>query len=332
MGSTQVAPPLQQQSLGFFTYLRYKIIVSLLRLLFQIKNRKTFQSDKLLSEQYHIHTERVRIPSRDLGRFIAADLYHPPSASPPNHSPTPRPVLVNIHGSGFIFPGHGSDALMCARVAHDLDVFVLDVDYRKAPETCFPGPLNDVEDALRWVSTTQSSRFDTSQVAISGSSSGATLALVAATALRDNLAKMLSVVAVATIYPGTDLYSPPEEKQAPKNINPILPPAMAHLFYNCYVPDKTTRRNPYISPVLADPASFPPTAVFVMCEGDVFAAEGLALAARIEEAGKSHVVKHMLEGVPHGFDKGCQEGSIQWTRREEAYQLIVDSLKSAWKL
>lgn len=313
---------------GFFNYLRLKFFVTLLRTVLIFQSWYPLRRDRLLAQRSYlsVRKQRVRIPSRDLGRYIDGDLYNPEGSDS-----GPKPVLVNWHGSGWVLPLLGSDELFCKRVAYETGICVLDADYRKAPETPFPGPLNDVEDALRWVATKQD-LFDSKRVALSGWSAGAQLALVAATELRTKVFKpscILDIVAVVAFYPETDLAVAPETKTVP---NPIKahPPFMLHFFHDCFVPDKSMRADPLVSPSRADPASFPSTVAILTCEGDTFAPEALELAEKLDD-GKREVVVKNLEGVHHGFDKGAERGTKEWDRREEAYGLAVECLRKVFK-
>ncbi|KAF2185674.1 alpha/beta-hydrolase, partial [Zopfia rhizophila CBS 207.26] len=254
-------------------------------------------------------------------------LYYPPGHSA-SLSARATPILVNWHGSGFIFPLLGSDSLFCARVARDTGLLVLDADYRKAPETPFPGPLHDVEDALRWVAT-QPKRFDLTRVAVSGFSAGGNLALVAASALKRTLVD-LTIPVVVAIYPVTDLSIKPEAKTVPNPRKPTSP-HIANLFNDCYAPDKAIRTDPRVSPSLADPADFPPTVAILTCEGDNLAPEANALADKLGD-GQRKVVNRTLKAVHHGFDKGAKKGTNEWDQREKAYTLTVKTLKEALNL
>ncbi|GAB1320551.1 Versiconal hemiacetal acetate esterase [Madurella fahalii] len=309
---------------GFFTYLRLKVIAMLLRGLLVVQGYVPLRRDRLLAQKIPVHRERVRIPSRDPGRYIDAYLYHPPSLPV-----GPAPVVVNWHGSGWVFPLLGSDELYCRQIAHDASIYVLDADYRKAPEHPYPGPLNDVEDALRWVGS-QSSRFNVSRVALSGFSAGAHLALVAASALRESLAHLLTIVAIVAHYPETDLSVEPETKTVPTPIRPH-PPAMLHFFHDAFVPDKSLRTDPKVSPSRADPAQFPQHVIMLTASGDIFSPEAVELTAKVDDGSRTVVVK-TLEGVHHGFDKGAQRGTKEWAKREEAYEAVVKSLKDALKV
>lgn len=82
----------------------------------------------------HVHQEIIGIPSRDPYCRIAANISYPPCYS----KSIPMPILVNWHGSSFVLPLLGSDAVFCSRMAH-AGIVVVDADYRKGPEHPFRG-------------------------------------------------------------------------------------------------------------------------------------------------------------------------------------------------
>ncbi|KAI1389117.1 Alpha/Beta hydrolase protein [Hypoxylon trugodes] len=314
----------EQQRHGFFQYIHLKIIVTLFRVLMPWASKERRNRDNALVPQ-NIARERVKIPSRDAKRHILADLYYPPNYS--SSSTSPVPILVNWHGSGFIMPLFGTDNFFCYRVARDAGIIVLDADYRKGPETPFPGAIHDVEDVLRWVAT-QNHRFDTSRIALSGFSAGGTLSTVAATAIRKKLEDLITVLVVFSLYPLLDFAAPVESKTVPKPVR-AHPPFLLRLFNDAYVPDESTRTDPLVSPNFADAADFPETTVLVTCEGDILRPEADELAERLLRANVPNktVIHKMLQGVPHGFDKGVKKGTVGWGRREELYTIVVKLLK-----
>ena len=308
-------------ALSFLGYLRLKLLATILRLFIRWKTAKSTGSN-LLSPNDIIERSRVRIPSRDPGRFIDGWLYTSRASS------GKQPVLINWHGSGFVIPALGSDHTFCARVAREIGITVLDADYRKGPETPFPGPLLDAEDAVRWIAS-QPQRYDLDRIALSGFSAGANFALVAASSLRKDFSGV-QIPVVVGVYPLVDLTIDPAQKKAPQPRQPI-PGPLGRFFNDCYVRDQATKKNPLVSPGLADTSLYPDTVVIVTCDGDVLMPEATALAARLEN-GKRKVVNLTLEGIHHGFDKGCQEGTEEAAQRDKAYSLIIRSLQEALRL
>lgn len=283
--------------------------------------------DDLLAQGIPVNRKRIKIPSRDRNRFIEADIY-----SPVDQIAKTSPVLVNWHGSGFIFNLLGSDSLYCSRIVRETGITVIDADYRKGPETNFPGPLEDAEDILEWVAV-QPDTFDIARVGVSGFSSGGTLALAAASSLKETaniFAPPLEIPIAIAIYPVTDLSIAPEAKAVP---NPLQAhsPFMQHMFNDCYAPDSLIRSNPRVSPSKANANTFPASVIIVTCEGDIFRPEATAFAEALDD-GRRKVISHTLSAVCHGFDKGCTFGKNEWSKREEAYDLIIRALKEAMEL
>lgn len=58
--------------------------------------------------------------------------------------------------------------------------------------------------------------------------------------------------------------------------------------------------------------------------------KGNALPERLVASTQKKVMNEIIEGVPHGLDKGCKEGTIACIRREEMYALVTKLLKGAF--
>ncbi|KAI2622714.1 Alpha/Beta hydrolase protein [Hypomontagnella submonticulosa] len=310
---------------GLLQYLRLKLIVVLLRAFVAVSTIRKRQRDRDQALP-DVPVERISIPSRDPARNIVAYLYLPPGYS--SSSSKPLPILVNWHGSGFIISLLGTDALFCARVARDAGIAVLDADYRKGPEHPFPAAFDDAEDVLRWVAT-RDYCFDLARVAVSGFSAGGEIAVVAATFLRKQLQDLINIQIVFSFYPLLDLAKDPKEKKVPHPVN-AHPVWALHVFNDSYAPDVNSRTNPIISPNFAELDDFPPTVVFITAEGDELRPEAEELAERLIAGTQKKVINAVFAGVAHGFDKGCKEGSVEWTRREEAYGLVTKVVRESF--
>jgi acetyl esterase/lipase len=311
---------------NFFRYLYLKSLVTIIRIIVAASGR--YARIKALAPQGSRREKDIRIPSRDKGRYIKAEIYYPSAAFK-----SPLPVLVNWHGSGFIIPLFGSDALFCSRLAQEVGIAVVDADYRKAPETPYPGPVNDVEDVLLWVAS-QKERFDADRIAVCGSSAGGNLAMVAATKLRKKLVGHIRIHALVSLYPLINLAAPPESKRVPHPVNPF-PPWRLHLFNDCYVPDPGVRIDPAASPYFADPADFPEFVALATCEGDVLKPEAQELGEKLRRHnrnGERIIQEHECEGVRHGFNNGVfDDQSLEYVRREELNTFVIKFLKDAYK-
>ncbi|CAH0024421.1 unnamed protein product [Clonostachys rhizophaga] len=301
---------------SFFQYLRLKGTVVLFRTVAWLAQRSV--SGYTLTEP--AERKLRRIPGSSARSYINVWVYTPPGI---DFARRPA-VLVNWHGSGFVLPGFGLDHLWCARVAQECGIYVVDADYRKGPEDPFPAAIEDAEAVLRWVAS--SDLFDEKRIAVSGFSSGANLALVAASVLREKLTMMDIKIPVA-FYPVTNKAADPEQKVAPQSNKPV-PAGISRIFNDCYVPDVAVRSDPRVSPEFADPDSFPERVTILTAAGDNLAPEGNALASKLDN-GHRKVVTRMFDDVNHGFDKGCAKGSVAERARDEAYSLAIASLKEA---
>lgn len=129
-------------------------------------------------------TEGVRVFSdlvyrEDGGRRLRLDVYVPEGDTPPGG----RPALLAIHGGGWRGGGKGDYGRTLAPLARR-GLVVVAVDYRlsRPGAPSWPGNLDDVREALRWVRRHAADYgIDPDRVAAIGASAGAHLALLLGT-------------------------------------------------------------------------------------------------------------------------------------------------------
>lgn len=109
---------------------------------------------------------------------VRVALYRPPA--------TNGSAIVHIHGGGYV---GGSPEMTQSRqleMAAALDCLVVSVNYRLAPETPHPGPVEDCYAALAWLANSASELgIDAVRIAIKGESAGGGLAAALALLARD---------------------------------------------------------------------------------------------------------------------------------------------------
>ncbi|HYZ47401.1 MAG TPA: alpha/beta hydrolase [Sphingomonas sp.] len=116
----------------------------------------------------------------------------------------PGPALVFFHGGGFVIGDLESHDNFCAEAARSLDLPVIAVDYRLAPEHPFPAAPDDCETAARWVAESPAELgLHVTSLVLAGDSAGGNLTIVTAQQLRDRPAKV-PVIAQWPIYPVVD--------------------------------------------------------------------------------------------------------------------------------
>lgn len=115
--------------------------------------------------------ENIFIPRPDQPAPLRLRVYRPRSLA------APAPVLLWLHGGGFIMGKPEIDETTCSEYAHTLGLVVVSVDYRHAPEHPFPAALNDGYAAWQWLAAQAAQlNIDVQRVAIGGQSAGGGLA------------------------------------------------------------------------------------------------------------------------------------------------------------
>jgi acetyl esterase/lipase len=96
------------------------------------------------------------------------------------------PAIVTIHGGGYVIGSYDMDSPLLDRWCPSLDVVGVSVDYRLAPDTQYPGPLEDCYAALRWTYDNAADLgIDKDRIGLYGLSAGGGLAAALALLARD---------------------------------------------------------------------------------------------------------------------------------------------------
>ncbi len=97
-----------------------------------------------------------------------------------------RSTLLWIHGGGYILGTPEQEDLMVKNMVSAIGCVAVSVDYRLAPETRHPGPVEDCYAVLKWLHTHASElKVDPTRIAIGGSSAGGGLAAALGLLARD---------------------------------------------------------------------------------------------------------------------------------------------------
>lgn len=213
----------------------------------------------------------------------------------PRADRAPGPVIVFYHGGGFVVGSIGTHAGLSAEIARQLDLPVVSVEYRLAPEHPWPAAPDDAEAAARWVAE-NGAAFDRgfTSLILCGDSAGANLTIVTAIALRDRPAA-LPVLMQFPIYPKVDRLGEYESGRAFAD-GYGLESINMRLYDEHYRSDHTSWR---ASPIVADQAGMPPTLV-VTAALDPLRDQGRAYAASTIAAGVPTSYRE-ADGTIHGF-------------------------------
>jgi acetyl esterase/lipase len=104
----------------------------------------------------------------------------------PTNRSMPLPALLWMHGGGYVIGSADQQDLKIKTVVSAIGCAAISVDYRLAPETPHPGPIEDCYAVLTWLyAHAEELGVDTTRIAIGGSSAGGGLAAGLALLTRD---------------------------------------------------------------------------------------------------------------------------------------------------
>jgi len=120
----------------------------------------------------------------------------------PSHAPATGPLLVFLHGGGFMYGDLDSHDAPCRFLTERAGVRVLAIDYRLAPEARFPAASDDAWAAYRWVHEHAAEvGADPERIGVGGDSAGGNLSIgVALEAARAGVPCKAQIL----VYPATD--------------------------------------------------------------------------------------------------------------------------------
>jgi acetyl esterase/lipase len=217
------------------------------------------------------------------------------------------PCVYWMHGGGLVLGDHEGDDARFDRWCQLLDCVGVSVDYRLAPETPYPGPLDDCYAGLAWVHAHAAELgVDTARTGIGGASAGGGLAAGLALLARDR--GEIPVAFQLLIYPMID------DRQITTSSNwldPIWPPSANAYGWTAYL---GAAKGGHHVPVYAaaaratDLAGLPPALISVGAI-DGFSDEDIDYAVRLRHAGVP-VELHVYPGAPHGYDSLAATSTI----------------------
>ncbi len=125
----------------------------------------------------------------------------------PKEGGTFRPAYFYIHGGGFVMGTPDMADTQNRASAMDLDCVVVAVDYRLAPETTFPGNIEDCYAGLKWLYDNATELgVNAESIAIGGDSAGGGLTASLALLIRDR--GEIRIIHQQLVYPLLDDRSP----------------------------------------------------------------------------------------------------------------------------
>jgi acetyl esterase/lipase len=252
-----------------------------------------FNPDPELDRRVSLAARKVPGPAGapDVGVVIVA----------PRELQAPTACIVHMHGGGYVVGSAASGAPSLYGLVAALDCVIVSVEYRLAPETQFPGNIEDCYAALAWVFEHAAElRVDPKRIGVKGESAGGGLAAALALLARDRgqyriafqhldspmLDDRTCVTKDPHLFAGEFTWTPKHNLYGWTSLLGVAPGSVSV--------------SPYAAAARAvDLRGLPPT---FMTTGalDLFAEENIEYSRRLMRAGVP-VELHVYPGAFHGF-------------------------------
>lgn len=274
-------------------------------------------TDEELARDGVFVVEERSVPGPDGAPEISLLICRPAAAT------APLPAVYHTHGGGMILGDNRGGVPELLDWAEQLQLVVVSVEYRLAPETPHPGPVEDCYAGLVWTAGHAAELgIDPERLVVAGASAGGGLAAALALMARDRGGPALA--GQLLIYPmlddRNDSYS--TRQMAGRG---VWDQASNELGWSSLLGD--ARGGPDVSPYAAparatDLSGLPPMFVDV-CSTETFRDEDIAYANRVWQSG-GQAELHVWPGGCHGFDVfvpqaaiavGARAARLEWLRR-----------------
>jgi acetyl esterase len=232
----------------------------------------------------------------------------------------PIPAVILVHGGGFVLGDIGFLHGQAAQIALGLGAAVAAVGYRLAPEHPWPAGVNDCFSTLTWLAGEAGPLgVNADRIAVSGTSSGGTLAAGLALLTRDRGGPALCFQHLVT--PALD------DRQTNPSIRrftetPVWSGPLAAQSWKYYLAGQEP--SPYAAPARAEDLSGLPPTYIATAEFDPLRDEGLQYGLRLL-ADDVPVELHNHPGTLHGL--GPIPGSVDPGVTERAVTGSFDALR-----
>lgn len=224
----------------------------------------------------------------------------------------PSSVVTYFHGGGWVLGDLNGHDQICRQVADTANSVVVNVNYRHAPETPFPGAAEDAADAVAWAAATYSLPIITM-----GDSAGGNLAASATISARNT---GVEVALQVLLYPVLDA-DLTRDSYRRNGEGFLLTAADMEWFWSHYV-QSADRFDPRVSVLRVGDMTGLAPAVIVLAGFDPLRDEGVAYARRFDEVGTPcELIEY--PGAIHGFMTLTALGPLA----DEATEAVATSIR-----
>ena len=305
-----------------------KAMRSALRLLSHVDIKKNY---KLIRQAYILAKKpRIKLTYQTWDYVIKSGdhnipvrVFSPAKKDIVRFADTTYPVIVFLHGGGWVTEDIDTYEKTCLTVARQTGHMVVAVDYRLAPEHPFPAALEDCYKVVRAVMRFHKISGTPRKITLMGDSAGGNLAAAVSLYMRDRGEK--TVDRQILIYPAAyndHTGDSPFDSVRENGTDYILTSRHICDYMDLYCANQEDRNSPYCAPLLAADFSGQPDTLIITAQFDPLRDEGEEYGHRLKAAGNA-VTVHRTKDTMHGYFSL----PIRFSAVKETYAIINDFLK-----
>lgn len=219
----------------------------------------------------------------------------------PAHQDQELPVLLWIHGGGYILGSIEDNDHLCVQVVETANCVVVSVDYRLAPEHPYPAPLEDCYSALAWIADNAAAlQIDKNSIGVAGASAGGGLTAGLTLLARDR--EYPSICFQMPLYPMiNDSNDTPSANEITKGM--VWNQTTNDFGWKCYLGELHGHDEVpiYAAPARAEDYRNLPYTYTCVGQLDPFRDETITYVSKLAQAGVD-VEFHLYPGAYHGFE------------------------------
>lgn len=257
-----------------------------------------------------VETETHLVPGPEGAPEVAVIVYRPSGRA------EPLPCVYHIHGGGYVAGTAARGEPIHRWLVAELGCVLATVEYRLAPETPFPGPIEDCCAGLTWLFA-QADRLgvDTKRIGVMGESAGGGLAAALALLARDRGLPPLAFQHL--VYPMLDDRTCTRADPNPHAGEFIWTPDSNRFGWTSLLGHEPGGEgvSPYAAPARAESLAGLPRTFIATAALDLFIDENLEYARRLIRAGVPTEM-HVFPGAYHAFDFFADAAVSRQARRE----------------
>jgi len=258
------------------------------------------QTDEVLSRKGKFKVEERTVPGAPGGQDITLLIIRQKDANV-GCTPTSAPTFYFIHGGGMITGNRRGIDEALLDWAEEFGAAFISVEYRLAPETPHPGPVEDCYAGLKWVSENASELgINPDRIILIGQSAGGGLAAATALLARDRGGP--SLMAQMLLCPMLD-----DRNNTPSALQGegrgVWDCNANEIGWTALLGDSRGGDNvsPYAAPARATDLSGLPPALIDVGSAETFRDEAISYANAIWYAG-GQAELHVYDGAYHAYD------------------------------